>query len=71
MRTAQRRAADADKALAADQVWGPLHGVRITIEDLHAMAGMRSTFGGIPPFADHVRDAEATAVAPLKAAGRW
>jgi amidase len=48
---------------------GPLHRVGITIEDLHATAGMRSTFGGIRPFANHVTDADATMVVQLKAAG--
>ena len=66
---ARARAEEADKALARGEVWGPLHGVGITIEDLHATAGMRSTFGGYPPFADHVPAADATVVARLKAAG--
>jgi amidase len=51
---ARRRAEEADKALAAGEVWGPLHGVGVTIEDLHATAGMRSTFGGSPVFANYV-----------------
>jgi amidase len=50
-------------------VWGPLHGVGVTIEDIHATAGMRSTFGGYRPFADHVPAVDATVVARLKAAG--
>ena len=33
------------------ELWGPLHGVRVTIEDIHATAWMRSTFGGYRPFA--------------------
>jgi len=51
---ARRRAADADRALAAGEVSRPLHGVGITIEDLHATAGMRSTFGGSPALANYV-----------------
>lgn len=66
---ARRRAAEADQALARGQVWGPLHGVGVTVEDVHATAGMRSTFGGYRPFADHVPAADATVVARLKAAG--
>ena len=66
---ARRRAAEADRALARGQVWGPLHGVGVTVEDVHATAGMRSTFGGYRPFADHVPAADATVVARLKAAG--
>lgn len=38
----------ADQALARGQVWGPLHGVGVTVEDHHATAGRRSTFGGYP-----------------------
>jgi amidase len=67
--TARRRAEEADKALAAGEVWGPLHGVGITVEDLHATAELRSTLGGIRPFANFVPDADATVVARLKAAG--
>ena len=66
---ARRRAEEADKALATGTVWGPLHGVGVTIEDIHATAGMRSTFGGYRPFADHVPAVDATVVARLKAAG--
>jgi amidase len=66
---ARRRAAEADRALARGQVWGPLHGVGVTVEDVHATAGMRSTFGGYRPFAEHVPAADATVVARLKAAG--
>jgi amidase len=66
---ARRRAEEADKALAAGEVWGPLHGVGLTVEDLHATAGMRSTFGGLRSFADYVPDTDATVVARLRAAG--
>src|ERR1700761_541612 len=66
---ARARAEEADQALARGQVWGPLHGVGVTIEDIHATAGMRSTFGGYQPFADHVPAEDATVAARLKAAG--
>ena len=66
---ARRRAAEADQALARGQIWGPLHGVGVTVEDVHATAGMRSTFGGYRPFAEHVPAADTTVVARLKAAG--
>ena len=66
---ARAGAEEADKALARGEVWGPLHGAGITIEDIHATAGMRSTFGGYRPFADHVPAADATVAARLKAAG--
>src|ERR1019366_10559604 len=51
------------QALARGQVWGPLHGVGVTVEDVHATAGMRSTFGGYRPFAEHVPAADPTGVA--------
>jgi Asp-tRNA(Asn)/Glu-tRNA(Gln) amidotransferase A subunit family amidase len=41
----------------------------VTVEDVHATAGMRSALGGYRPFADYVPAADATAVARLKAAG--
>jgi amidase len=66
---ARRRAAEADQALARGQLWGPLHGVGVTVEDAYATAGMRSTFGGYRPFAEHVPAADATVAARLKAAG--
>lgn len=66
---ARHRAAEADQALARGLVWGPLHGVGVTVEDVHATAGMRSTFGGYRPFAEHVPEADATVVARLRAAG--
>ena len=66
---ARARAEEADTALARGEVWGPLHGVGVTIEDIHATAGMRSTFGGYRPFASHVPVVDATVVARLKAAG--
>ncbi len=66
---ARTRAEEADKALARGEVWGSLHGVGVTIEDIHATAGMRSTFGGYRPFAGFVPDVDATVAARLKAAG--
>jgi amidase len=64
---ARARAKEADRALARGEMRGPLHGVGVTIEDIHATAGMRSTFGGYRPFAGHVRAVDATVAARLKA----
>jgi amidase len=65
-----RRAADrADAALAHGEVWGPLHGVPLTLEDAHATAGVRSTWGGYPPFADHVPTLDSAVAARIKGAG--
>jgi amidase len=46
-------AREADEALERGEVWGPLHGVPITLEDCHPTSGMRSTWGGLPRLADH------------------
>src|SRR5436853_3486441 len=67
--SARQRAQAADAALARREVWGPLHGVPITLEDAHATAGLRSTWGGYPPLAAHVPSEDSTVPARLKAAG--
>ncbi|GAB1510562.1 amidase family protein [Actinophytocola sp. KF-1] len=66
---------DADRALAEAAALdalpsprGPLHGVPITVKDAIATAGMRTT-GGSRALADHVPQADAPAVARLRAAG--
>ncbi|WP_439813731.1 amidase [Zavarzinia sp. CC-PAN008] len=59
-------AADAD--LARGRSHGPLHGLPITIKDAYEVAGVVST-GGSPDYAAHVPQADAVAVARLKAAG--
>ena len=66
---ARRRAQEADAALAREEVWGPLHGVPITLKDFHAVAGMRCTSGGYPPLANHIPTEDSTVPARLKAAG--
>ena len=43
--SARRRAKAADAALAKGEVWGPLHGVPMTIKDSFDVAGMPSTWG--------------------------
>jgi len=65
---ARARAIAADKALARGEVWGPLHGVPVTIKDSFATAGIRTT-SGYPPLADYIPAEDATVVARLKAAG--
>jgi amidase len=61
-------AREADAALARGELWGPLHGVPMTIKDALETAGVRTT-GGYPPLSSHVPKKDATAVARLKAAG--
>ena len=65
---ARTRAREADAALARGELWGPLHGVPMTIKDALETAGVRTT-GGYPPLSGHVPKKDATAVARLKAAG--
>jgi amidase len=65
---ARKRAQQADDALAGGELWGPLHGVPITIKDNYATAGMKTTTS-YPPLADHVPDFDATIVTRLKDAG--
>jgi amidase len=65
---ARVRAKEADRALARGEVWGPLHGVPITIKDALETAGLRTT-GGFPPLADYAPSQDAPAVARLRAAG--
>jgi amidase len=65
---ARRRAAQADAALAGGEVWGPLHGVPVTIKDSLETAGLRTT-AGHPPLASYVPEQDATVVARLRAAG--
>ena len=42
---ARLRARQADEALGKGMVWGPLHGVPITIKDCFETAGLRTTSG--------------------------
>jgi amidase len=65
---ARARAIAADNALARGEVWGPLHGVPVTIKDSFATAGIRTT-SGYPPLANYIPAEDATVVARLKAAG--
>jgi len=65
---ARTRAKEADTALARGEVWGPLHGVPITIKDAIETAGLRTT-GGFPPLAEYVPARDAPVVARLRAAG--
>ena len=62
----EARAADA--ALARGEPLGPLHGVPITIKDSHDTEGIVST-GGTMGRKDFVPEADATAVARMRAAG--
>ena len=65
---ARRRARDADRALEAGEVWGPLHGVPITVKDSFDTAGLR-TVSGHASFSRRVPLDDAAAVSRLRNAG--
>jgi len=65
---ARQRAKEADEALGRGEVWGPLHGVPVTIKDVFETAGLRTT-ASFKPLAAYVPKQDATAVRRLRQAG--
>ncbi|MDA0747348.1 MAG: amidase family protein [bacterium] len=65
---AKARAKEADEALEKGVVWGPLHGVPVTIKDSLETAGLRTT-AGFPPLADYIPTVDATVVSRVRQAG--
>lgn len=65
---ARERAKEADAALAKGQVWGPLHGVPMTIKESYNVAGSPTTWGD-PKLRDNVTGTSALAVERLKKSG--
>ena len=65
---ARERAKEADAALARGELWGPLHGLPMTIKDSYEVVGMPATCG-IPDLAEHMPKTNATAVQRLLDAG--
>jgi amidase len=65
---ARVRAKEADAALAKGHIWGPLHGVPMTIKEAFGVSGMHMTWGD-PTLANHVPDKNATVVDRLMDAG--
>src|SRR5262245_57424904 len=65
---ARRRAKAADRALARRQVWGPLHGLPMTVKESYDVAGLPTTWG-IPELKDNVPADNALAVERLLGAG--
>jgi amidase len=61
-------AKDADAALAKGDVWGPLHGVPMTIKESYNVTGSPTTWGD-PRFKDNVAETNALAVDRLEDAG--
>lgn len=64
---AREQADAADAALARGEVWGPLHGVPITLKDAHDVAGLRTTVGTVA--LDRMAGEDGTVAARLRAAG--
>jgi amidase len=65
---ARKRARAADRALARKQVWGPLHGVPMTIKESYDVVGMPTTWG-VPELKDNYPARNALAVDRLLGAG--
>jgi len=65
---ARKRARAADRALARKQVWGPLHGVPMTIKESYDVVGMPTTWG-VPELKDNFPPRNALAVDRLLGAG--
>lgn len=65
---ARRRAQQADEARARGQIWGPLHGLPMTIKESIEVAGMRCSSGS-PSLASHVSVASANVTEALLGAG--
>ena len=65
---ARARATQADKALAQGQIWGPLHGLPMTVKDVYEVVGMPATSGD-PKLKNHMPKRNAIAVQRLIDAG--
>ena len=65
---ARKRARAADRALAKGQVWGPLHGLPMTIKESFDVVGMPTTWG-LPELKDNFPKRNALAVDRLLNAG--
>jgi len=65
---ARTRARAADRALARRQVWGPLHGVPMTIKESYDVVGLPTTWG-VPAYKDRIATKNAVAVDRLLGAG--
>ena len=65
---ARIRAKKADQALAKGKIWGPLHGVPMTLKDSFDVVGMPTTWG-VPQYRNHFPKKNAIAVDRLLNAG--
>jgi amidase len=65
---ARKRARQADRALAKKEIWGPLHGVPMTIKESYDVMGMPTTWG-VPQYKDNYPPKNALAVDRFLKAG--
>ena len=65
---ARKRAKQADRAIARKEVWGPLHGVPMTIKESYDVVGMPTTWG-VPQYKDNYPAKNALAVDRFVKAG--
>ena len=65
---ARARARAADAALARGELWGPLHGLPITVKESFNVAGLPTTYG-YAAFKDNIASTDAVLVQRLQAAG--
>jgi len=65
---ARERARAADAALARGEVWGPLHGVPMTVKESYNMTGLPTTFGN-PAWKDNIAQSNAVVIDRLLDAG--
>ena len=65
---ARARAKAADTALAKGEIWGPLHGVPMTIKESYNVAGSPTTWGD-PELKENVTETSALSVERLEKAG--
>jgi amidase len=67
-KAAMSHARAADRALAKGEVWGPLHGLPMTVKESFDLKGQPTTWGHLPR-KSHVATSDALAVQRLRAAG--
>lgn len=65
---ARTRAREADAALVRGEIWGPLHGVPMTVKESYDIEGLRTTRGN-PVWGDYVASEDALSIRRLKTAG--
>ncbi len=65
---ARERARAADAALARGELWGPLHGIPMTVKELFNVAGLPTTFGN-PLWQDNIAAGNAFLIDRLLQAG--